>query len=504
MSDARAECLFGRANSCGQICGRGRAVALGERRLQAEHGLTPFGERSLRGRRGQPGRPSAGLSASERLCTPGYQADAGPILLGLTAEGVLNAWVHRRAARIRHSGVVINRPPASSIPDAPGSYQFIDAGGRVLYVGKAKSLRSRLSNYFVDPATLPARTAQMVALADHVEWIQVSSDVEAIMLEYSLIKRHRPRFNIRLVDDKSYPWLAITLGDEWPRAAVVRGKRRPGNRYFGPYAHAGAIRGTLDLLLRSFGIRTCSDTKLSRHVRLGRPCLLYHIEKCSGPCIGAVEPATYRQMLADLMAFLSGDTDPVVKRIEGEMRDAAQALDFERAARLRDRLAAVRLAVERQQVVSMTPENLDVIGLVGDELQAAVCVFHVRRGRVVGRRAFIVDKVEDLEGPRLIGRVLEQVYGDSAPLEGESVELVRAERAKRGDVSDHEGWASGASDPYKWGLEGSEEPGVPRRVLVPELPDEPQTYEAFLAACRGGPVVLAVPKRGGRRPCSKR
>jgi excinuclease ABC subunit C len=417
----------------------------------------------------------------------------------LIGSGAVAATFAPAQARMRHSGAVINRPPASTIPDTPGSYQFVDSAGRVLYVGKAKSLRSRLSNYFADPATLPARTAQMVALADHVEWIQVSSDVEAMMLEYSLIKRHRPRFNIRLVDDKSYPWLAITMGDEWPRAAVVRGKRRPGNRYFGPYAHAGAIRGTLDLLLRSFPIRTCSDNKLNRHVRLGRPCLLYHIEKCSGPCIKAVEPDTYRQMLADLMAFLSGDTDPVVKRIETEMRDAATSLDFERAARLRDRLAAVRLAIERQQVVSLTPENLDVIGLVDDELEAAVCVFHVRRGRVVGRRAFIVDKVEDLEGPRLVGRVLEQVYGDSFPLEGETAVLASSPRAKRSDPSDHEGWASGASDPFKWGLEGTEEPGVPRRVLVPQLPDEPATYEAFLAACRGGPVALAVPMRGGRK-----
>ena len=402
---------------------------------------------------------------------------------------------------MRHSGAVITRPPASSIPDTPGSYQFVDAGGRVLYVGKAKSLRSRLSNYFADPATLPPRTAQMVAAADHVEWIQVSNDVEAVMLEYSLIKQHRPRFNIRLVDDKSYPWLAVTLGDEWPRAAVVRGKRRPGNRYFGPYAHAGAIRGTLDLLLRSFGVRTCSDTKLGRHVRLGRPCLLYHIEKCSGPCIGAVDHDTYMAMLADLMAFLSGDTDPVVRRIETEMRQAAKDLDFERAARLRDRLGAVRLAIERQQVVSMTPENLDVIGLADDELEAAVCVFHVRRGRVVGRRAFIVDKVEDLSQPRLIGRVLEQVYGDSVPAQESPADRGRrtGRRARRNDPSDHEGWASGASDPKQWGLEGSEEPGVPRRVLVPELPEDPPVYEAFLATLRGGPVALAVPMRGGRK-----
>ena len=401
---------------------------------------------------------------------------------------------------------MITRPPASSIPDAPGSYQFIDAGGRVLYVGKAKSLRSRLSNYFADPATLPARTAQMVASADHVEWIQVASDVEAVMLEYSLIKRHRPRFNIRLVDDKSYPWLAITLSDEWPRAAVVRGKRRTGNRYFGPYAHAKAIRGTLDLLLRSFGVRTCSDGKLQRHQRLGRPCLLYHIERCSGPCIEAVDHESYSQMLADLMAFLSGDTDVIVKRIEHEMHEASAALEFERAARLRDQLNFINLAIERQQVVSMKGENLDVIGLADDELEAAVCVFHVRRGRVVGRRAFIFDKVEDLSGPRLIGRVLEQVYGDAAPAgvatdEDSGPESSDAESPlwRRRRAADHEGWASGASDPTKWGLEGDEEPGVPRRVLVPEMPDDPETYEEFLRLVRGGPVALGVPMRGGRK-----
>jgi excinuclease ABC subunit C len=391
---------------------------------------------------------------------------------------------------------VITRPPSGSIPDAPGSYQFVDAAGRVLYVGKAKSLRSRISNYFADPVTLPLRTAQMVAAADHVEWIQVANDVEAVMLEYSLIKRHRPRFNIRLVDDKSYPWLAITLTDEWPRAAVVRGKRRQGNRYFGPYAHARAIRGTLDLLLRSFGVRTCSDGKLVRHQRLGRPCLLYHIEKCSGPCIGAIDKDAYAQMLADLMAFLSGDTDPVVRRMEAEMRQAAEELDFERAARFRDKLTTIHTALERQQIVSMTTDNLDVIGLADDELEAAVCVFHVRNGRIVGRRAFIFDKVEDLSGPTLMGRVLEQVYGDAVA----APDQVRPRR-RLGGAADHEGWASGASDPNIWGLDGAEEPGVPRRILVQELP-EPEDlpiYEGFLAALRGGPVDLAVPKRGGRR-----
>ena len=213
-----------------------------------------------------------------------------------------------------------DRPPPSQIPDGPGSYQFRDADGRVLYVGKAKSLRSRLSNYFADPATLPPRTAQMVAAADRVEWIQVANEVEAIMLEYSLIKEHRPRFNIRLVDDKSYPWLAVTLPDTWPRAAVVRGRRRPGIRYFGPYAHVGALRDTLDLLLRTFPVRSCSDSKLERHIKLGKPCLMYHIERCSGPCIGAVERHEYDGLVEDVMSFFAGATEEVESRLTRRAR----------------------------------------------------------------------------------------------------------------------------------------------------------------------------------------
>src|SRR5580693_4307102 len=232
----------------------------------------------------------------------------------------------RRVASLRHSRSVRTRPAAGTIPDTPGSYQFVDADGRVLYVGKAKSLRSRLSNYFADPATLQARTAQMVASADRVEWIQVDNEVEAILLEYALIKRHRPRFNIRLADDKSYPSMAVTVADEWPRAAVVRGRRRPDVRYFGPYAHVGAIRDTLDLLLRTFQVRTCSDRKLDRHTKLGKPCLLFHIERCSGPCIGAVDHDRYDAMVADLMAFLAGDTDDVEGRLVAEMEEAAAAL----------------------------------------------------------------------------------------------------------------------------------------------------------------------------------
>ncbi len=349
---------------------------------------------------------------------------------------------------------MLERP--QSVPDAPGSYQFKDAAGRIIYVGKARSLRSRLSNYFQDPAHLNPRTAQMMERATSLEWIVVGSDVEAIMLEYNLIKAHRPRFNIRLVDDKSYPYLAVTIGDEWSRATVMRGARRKDTRYFGPYAHAYAIRETLDLLLRSFPVRTCSDAKLRRHQLLGRPCLLYHIERCAGPCVGAVEPEEYGRLVSELMAFLDGDTKPVVDRLEAEMREAAGELEFERAARLRDRLATVRLAVERQQMVTDTPENLDAIAIAEDELAAAVQVLHVRRGRVVGRHGFVVEKVEPLTSSQLVGRVLEQHYAET-PI------------------------------------------GIPRELLVPELPEDVATYEAWLSGLRGGKVTVRVPRRGRKR-----
>ncbi|MGA2037296.1 MAG: excinuclease ABC subunit UvrC [Acidimicrobiales bacterium] len=384
------------------------------------------------------------------------------------------------------------RPQPSEIPDSPGSYQFLDAEGRVLYVGKAKSLRSRVSSYFADPATLPPRTAQLVATADHVEWIQVANEVEAILLEYALIKRQRPRFNIRLVDDKSYPYLAVTLADEWPRAAVMRGRRRPRIRYFGPYAHVGALRDTLDLLLRTFGVRSCSDVKFERHVKLGKPCLLYHIERCSGPCIAAVEHEDYKRLVEDLMSFFAGGTDDVERRLRSEMREAAEALDFERAARRRDQLATLCTAMERQQVVTEGPEDLDVVGIEDDPLEAGVCVFHVRRGRIVGRRAFVVDKVEELSRPQLVGRLLELLYADAEPTQPE-----RRRRARRG--IDTEGWTSGAGDPATWDAGDLAVSGVPRLVLVPELPEDAEAYGAFLSDRRGGPVVLQVPRRGRKR-----
>jgi excinuclease ABC subunit C len=352
---------------------------------------------------------------------------------------------------------VVQRPPAGTIPDAPGSYQFKDADGRVIYVGKARSLRSRLSNYFGSPATMPPRTAQMVAAAESVEWIQVRNDVEALMLEYSLIKQHRPRFNIRLRDDKSYPFLAITTGDDWPRAMVMRGKKRKGVTYFGPYGHAYAIRETLDLLLRTFPIRTCSENKFHHHERLGRPCLLFHIEKCTGPCVGEVGRAEYDGLVDELIQFLCGETQTVVRRLERQMAEAADALEFERAARYRDRLTAVRKAIEKQAVVTERPEDLDVIGIHGDDLEAAVQVFYVRRGRVMGRKGFVVDKVEDVSPEQLMGHVLEGLYYDADPA------------------------------------------SVPKEVLVPDMPDDPELYREWLTGQRGSNVSIRVPQRGDKR-----
>jgi excinuclease ABC subunit C len=352
---------------------------------------------------------------------------------------------------------VIERPPSGTIPDAPGSYQFKDAHGRVIYVGKASSLRQRLSNYFQKPERLHPRTRQMVETATSVEWTTVRNEVEALMLEYSLIKQHRPRFNVRLRDDKSYPFLAVTVDEDWPRAMVTRGARRKGTRYFGPYAHAWAIRETLDLVLRSFPVRTCSPGKFNQHARLGRPCLLFHIEKCAGPCVGEVSADEYATMVDELCRFMAGDTDDVVRRLELDMRAAAGDLEFERAARLRDRLDSVQRAVERQQMVGERDDDLDVIGITQDELEASVQVFFVRRGRVLGRKGFVLDKVEDLGEAGLIGRIIETLYGEDPPM------------------------------------------GMPRQVVVPLAPDEPEVYEEWLSELRGTKVQIRVPQRGDLR-----
>ncbi len=352
---------------------------------------------------------------------------------------------------------MVARPPADQIPDTPGSYQFKDADGRVIYVGKARSLRSRVLSYFQNPMQLHPRTAQMVATAESVEWIQVRNDVEALMLEFNLIKEFRPRFNVRLVDDKSYPYLAVTASDEWPRARVMRGAQKKGTRYFGPYAHAYAIRDTLDHLLRTFPVRTCSDNKLQRHKALGRPCLLFHIEKCSGPCVGEISPGDYAELVDELCLFLDGETEPVLAKLDQEMRAAATALEFEKAARIRDRLATVRKAVEKQQMVADRSDDFDIVGVAQDDLEASVFVFHVRKGRVTGRRRFIVDKVEPLSESELVDKILEGLY-DEPPAAG-----------------------------------------MPKRVFVPFPSSDADLYQEWLSLHRGSKVEIRVPQRGDKR-----
>jgi excinuclease ABC subunit C len=344
------------------------------------------------------------------------------------------------------------RPPAAEIPDSPGAYLFKDAQDRVIYVGKALSLRKRVGNYF--SRELTERTRAMVDHADSVEWIVTDNEVAALMLEYSLIKRHRPRFNVRLRDDKSYPYLAITREDEWPRARVMRGAKRKGVEYFGPYAHTYAIRSTLDLLLRTFPIRTCTDALFRRQRAQGRPCLLYHIEKCTGPCVEAVEPTEYQGLVDGLAAFLRGDTEGVVSRLESAMHDASTRQEYELAARYRDRLRDVQKAIERQEVVTDRHEDFDLLATYGDELETSVQVLHVRRGRVVGRLGSIVDRIEDLTDAELVAKLIQEIYGDQAP---------------------------------------------PREVLVAQPPPDLEVWEQWLAARRGSRVSLRVPQRGAKR-----
>ncbi len=346
----------------------------------------------------------------------------------------------------------MDRPSPAELPDRPGAYLFRDQHGQVLYVGKATSLRKRVLSYFNRDVAL--RTRAMVDTADTVETIVTENEVEALMLEYSLIQRHRPRFNIRLRDDKSYPFLAITRRDEWPAARVMRGKRRRGNQYFGPYAHAYAIRNTLDLLLKTFPIRTCSSAKFKEHAARGRPCLLFDIEKCSGPCVGEITPAEYEDLVEGLAAFLNGETTAVVEDLTNRMQIASDNQSYELAARYRDRLRDVEKAMERQEVATSRPENFDLVAVVDDDLEAATAVLNVRRGRVVGRFTTIIDKVEDVDLPGLIERLLRELYGSQEP---------------------------------------------PRTVLVGALPEGPEVWEAWLARRRGGPVSLRVPQRGPKR-----
>ncbi|GAB2516496.1 excinuclease ABC subunit UvrC [Nocardia heshunensis] len=368
------------------------------------------------------------------------------------------------------------RPAPGTIPVEPGVYKFRDKFGQVIYVGKAKSLRSRLNSYFADVAGLHPRTRQMVTTAAGVEWTVVSTEVEALQLEYNWIKEFDPRFNVRYRDDKSYPVLAVSLDEEYPRVFVYRGARKKGVRYFGPYAHAWAIRETLDLLLRVFPVRTCSAGVFKRHSQIGRPCLLGYIDKCSAPCIGRVSAAEHRDIVDDFCDFLAGKTDRLVKQLERRMHEAADELDFENAARLRDDVQALKRALEKQAVVLGTGTDADVIDFALDELEAAVQIFHVRDGRVRGQRGWVVDKSGDAidavgsggELPVLVEQFLTQFYGEQTAVAAQS---------------------------------GESQPGavVPREVLVPALPDDHEQVQDWLSGLRGSAVQLRVPQRGDKK-----
>lgn len=356
----------------------------------------------------------------------------------------------------------------------PGVYRFRDPHGRVIYVGKAKSLRSRLTSYFQDLSALHPRTRQMVTTAAKVEWTVVGTEVEALQLEYNWIKEFDPRFNVRYRDDKSYPVLAVTLNDEYPRLFVYRGPRRKGVRYFGPYSHAWAIRETLDLLTRVFPARTCSAGVFKRHSQIDRPCLLGYIDKCSAPCVGRVTAEEHRKIVADFCDFLSGKTDRFARELEHQMTDAAEVLDFERAARLRDDLGALRRALEKQAVVLGDGTDADVVAFADDDLEAAVQVFHVRGGRVRGQRGWVVEKStepDDSDGTAvLVEQFLTQFYGDQAELGGSADD--------GGDES---------TNP------------VPREVLVPCLPPNAEELTVWLSGLRGSRVSLRVPQRGDKK-----
>ncbi|MFF9482426.1 excinuclease ABC subunit UvrC [Streptomyces sp. NPDC014733] len=349
------------------------------------------------------------------------------------------------------------RPKPGQIPDSPGVYKFRDDHGRVIYVGKAKSLRQRLANYFQDLAGLHPRTRTMVTTAASVEWTVVSTEVEALQLEYSWIKEFDPRFNVKYRDDKSYPYLAVTLNEEFPRVQVMRGAKKKGVRYFGPYGHAWAIRETVDLMLRVFPVRTCSAGVFKRSAQIGRPCLLGYIGKCSAPCVGRISPEEHRELAEDFCDFMAGRTGAYLRRLERAMQEAAEEMEYERAARLRDDIGALKRAMEKSAVVLADATDADLIAVSEDELEAAVQIFHVRGGRVRGQRGWVTDKVEAVTTAGLVELALQQLYGE-----------------ERGDA-------------------------VPKEVLVPALPEPVEPVQQWLSERRGAQVSLRIPQRGDKK-----
>ncbi|MFJ5838879.1 excinuclease ABC subunit UvrC [Streptomyces shenzhenensis] len=349
------------------------------------------------------------------------------------------------------------RPKPGEIPDSPGVYRFRDEHRRVIYVGKAKSLRQRLANYFQDLANLHPRTRTMVTTAASVEWTVVSTEVEALQLEYSWIKEYDPRFNVKYRDDKSYPYLAVTMNEEFPRVQVMRGHKKKGVRYFGPYGHAWAIRDTVDLLLRVFPVRTCSAGVFKNAARTGRPCLLGYIGKCSAPCVGRISADDHRELAEEFCDFMAGRTGTYLRRLERQMTEAAEEMEYERAARLRDDIGALKKAMEKNAVVLADATDADLIAVAEDELEAALQIFHVRGGRVRGQRGWVTDKVEEVTTAALVEHALQQLYGE-----------------ERGDA-------------------------VPKEVLVPALPEPVEPVQEWLTGRRGSHVSLRIPQRGDKK-----
>jgi excinuclease ABC subunit C len=349
------------------------------------------------------------------------------------------------------------RPKPGEIPDSPGVYRFRDEHRRVIYVGKAKSLRQRLANYFQDLTNLHPRTRTMVTTAASVEWTVVSTEVEALQLEYTWIKEFDPRFNVKYRDDKSYPYLAVTMNEEFPRVQVMRGQKRKGVRYFGPYGHAWAIRDTVDLLLRVFPVRTCSAGVFKNAERTGRPCLLGYIGKCSAPCVGRIAPEDHRELAEDFCDFMAGRTGTYLRRLEKQMLEAADEMEYERAGRLRDDIDALKKAMEKNAVVLTDATDADLMAVAEDELEAAVQIFHVRGGRVRGQRGWVTDKVEDVTTGALVEHALQQLYGEET---GDS---------------------------------------VPKEVLVPALPEPIEPVQDWLTGRRGSAVSLRIPQRGDKK-----
>ena len=351
----------------------------------------------------------------------------------------------------------MKQPDQGTIPTNPGSYQFFDRDGSIIYVGKAKNLRSRVNSYFGNKKTMAARTQRMMQEATHLEWIQVRNELEALMLEFTLIKEHKPRFNVDLKDNKSYPYLSVTMNEKWPRPSITRGKRKRGVRYFGPYGNVKAIRETLDLLIKSFPLRTCSNVKFNEHEKTGKPCLLFHIEKCSGPCVEKITKKDYDTLVSDLLGFLDGNSKTIVNDLRSEMSIFSEKQQFENAARTRDKILNIERVLERQQMVLNETENIDIFGFFGDEIEASVQVFYVRHGRVVGRKGFIVDRIAGIKNSELVRHLLVEHY---------------------------------TSDPPR---------GFPSQILAEATPVDVQLLESWLSEERNSAVEIRVPKRGEKK-----